>query len=373
MANSAASALLQAAIRRRLTSRERAVEIGRSLAGATTTEELDHRLSNAAVPEAPMLRELLPDHDHLLTAPYLRLASLGEGRTGDTWLGLDPQGGPVVIKLIHEERLAPGPDVELFLRDLEPLIGRNNRCLVGYRAAFAATDGRATVVSEYVPGRDLADRQAAKGALPENQALPLLAEIARGLAQLEQLGCVHGMLHPGNILLDPEGNPRLADYGLAFGRTMQATRPGWNPASLMLHAWAAPEALNAPPQLIPAGDCYALGCIAFWLLSGKPPFAGTADQQAAAHAEAPRPDVRKLVPQVSEITAKTILKAMLVEPAVRYHQAAELVRSLGRNLERLHQPVTALHVAPTVQPAVVMDAPPAPPPRPRPRIPRRRR
>lgn len=351
MATNAAAALLQAAIRRGLLTHERAIEVGRSWAGAQSPAELDQRLAGAISPEAQMLRQLLPDDDYLLTAPYTRLACLGQGRTASTWLGADAAGAPVVIKLFHANRLAPGSAVDLFVRDLQPLLGGTQRCLVGYRAAFAATDGRAVVVAEYVAGRDLRAAQAAGAPLAEAQALPLLAEIARGLAQLEQLGCVHGMLHPGNILLDPEGTPRLSDYGLAFGRTMQAARPGWDASSLMLQAWAAPEALNTPPLLLAAGDCYALGCIAFWLLSGKPPFVGTPGQQAGAHLNAPRPDVRRQAPQVSEITAKTILKAMLVEPSIRYHQAAELVRSLSRNMEQLPPPTAAPTNPPSETPA----------------------
>lgn len=338
MATSATTALLQAAMRRRLVSRERAMDIGRSLAGATSTGEIDQLLARMSAPEAPMLRQLLPHEDPLLTAPYVRLACLGEGRTASTWLGIDAAGEPVVIKLMHRNRLPPGSDVELFLRDVEPLMNISSRCLVSYRAAFAATDGRAVLVSEYVPGRDLGSRQATKGGLAEDRALPLLAEVARGLAQIEQLGCVHGMLHPGNILLDHDGNARVSDYGLAFGRILHTARRGWDARSLMLQAWSAPEALDTPAQMLTAGDCYSFGCIAYWLLSGKPPFPGTPAQQSEAQANASRPDVRRLAPKVSEITAKTILKAMQVAPAARYHHAAGLVRSLTRNQEHLLQP-----------------------------------
>ena len=116
-------------------------------------------------------------------------------------------------------------------------------------------------------------------------------------------------------------------------------RPGWEAQALGRQAWAAPEELTVAPKTSPSADLYALGCIAFWLLAGEPPFAGTPAEQAAAQASSPRPDVRERSAGVSEITAKTILKCMQVDPAERYGDARALVHSLERNLELLERPV----------------------------------
>jgi serine/threonine protein kinase len=339
------AALMEAAVRRRLVTAERAAELAVELAGCPDVPALAARLAVHHSPESILLRELLPT-SLPGTGAYRALACLGQGRTASTWLGAAADGEWVAIKLYHPGRLKPGGDVELFLRDVAPLIGLTHRYLVGYVAGFPAADGRAVVVQRYVPGSDLASRGAIPGAMPEAQALILMRQVAKGLAELEGMGAMHGMLHPGNVLIDREQRARLTDYGLAFGRTLQAVRSGWDPRSLMLHAWSAPETFATPPRLLPASDVYALGCLAFWLMAANPPFPGTPDQQAQQHALAARPDVRVHAPGVSEITAKTLLKAMLVEPVARYARAADLIASIQRNLDRLGRPGTSGHVAP---------------------------
>lgn len=336
MGSAAVTALMQVALRRRLVTSERARELAEELSGCADPVALGARLAVHHSPESIVLRELLPS-GLPGTGAYRPLACLGQGRTASTWLGVGADGAKaVVLKLYHPSRLKPGAEVELFLRDVAPLVGIEHRYLAGYLAAYAAEDGRAVLVQQYIAGSDLAARNLIKGAMVEAKALTLLRQAAKGLVELEALGVVHGMLHPGNVLIDHENRARLTDYGLAFGRTLQAVRTGWDARSLMLHAWAAPEAFAVPPRMLMASDIYAFGCVAFGLLGGKPPFPGTPDQQALQHAQAARPDVRAHTPSVSEITAKTLLKAMQAEPAARYARAIDLTASIQRNLERLY-------------------------------------
>ena len=337
MGSPAVSALMQVALRRRLVDAERAVQLAGELADCATPDALSTRLAVHHSPESIVLRELLPGGRLPGAGAYRPLACLGQGRTASTWLGVGVDGAKaLVLKFYHPSRIKPGAEVELFVRDVAPLIGKEHRYLVGYLDAFAADDGRAVLVQQYVAGSDLAARSVIKGAMPEAKALTVLRQASKGLIELDHLGVVHGMLHPGNVLIDSDHRARLTDYGLAFGRTLQSVRQGWDARSLMLHAWAAPETFLAPPRMLNASDIYAFGCIAFWLLGGKPPFPGTPEQQALQHAQAARPDVRAHTPSVSEITAKTLLKAMQPEPVQRYARAVELTASLQRNLERLH-------------------------------------
>ena len=336
MGSVAVAALMQAALRRRLVDSERALQLAAELAECADPVALSARLAVHQAPEAIILRELLPNGRLPTTGAYRPLACLGQGRTASTWIGVGVDGAKaLVLKFYHATRLRPGAEVELFLRDVAPLLRKEHRYLVGYLDAFVAGDGRAVLVQEYVAGSDLAARGVLKGAMPEARALTALRQASKGLVELEKLGVVHGMLHPGNVLLDSEHRARLTDYGLAFGRTLQSLREGWDARSLMLHAWAAPETFLNPPRMLGASDIYAFGCIAFWLLGGKPPFPGTPDQQALQHAQAARPDVRMHTASVSEITAKTLLKAMQTEPVQRYARAVELTASVQRNLERL--------------------------------------
>lgn len=327
--------LLQAAARRQLLAHDRIGPMRDRLIEAETSEDIRRILDRLAEAEAPMLRELLPDDDHLLTAPYVRHACLGQGRVGTTWIGQGPDGRRVAIKIVHAQRVAPGPAAELLVRDVKPLVNAVLHYLVPYRAAYLAADGRAILVSDYVAGRDLAQRAQIKGAQSEPRALVTLRQVTKGLLELGKLGSLHGLIHPGNVILDQDHRARLSDYGLVFGRTLQSLREGFTPQDLLLHPWASPEQVATVPKLLPASDIYAVGCLAFWLLADQAPFTGRADQVINQHRGGPRPDVRRLAPDVSEITAKTILKCMQVEPNRRYGSPAELGRSLQRNLTNL--------------------------------------
>src|SRR5260221_6110969 len=109
MANAALSAVMQAALRRRLLTKERAIELGNTLLGCgADPQALREKLRQSDAVEAMVLNELLPGAELPAVGDYQRVARLGEGRTASTWLGLDPQGKQVVIKVFHANRLRPG-------------------------------------------------------------------------------------------------------------------------------------------------------------------------------------------------------------------------------------------------------------------------
>jgi len=327
--------LLQVALRRQLIARDRSGSLRDQLNEAGTPTEVREDLECMHEPETKVLAELLCDDDLLLTAPYVRHACLGQGRLGVTWLGSAPDGRRVAIKVIHAHRLAPGAAVELLIRDLKPWLDAELHYLVPYRAAFAAADGRAVLVQDYIPGRDLAQRAQIKGPMLEARALMTLRQMTKALGELQIMRGLHGLIHPGNVILDDDHRAHLNDYGLVFGNTLQALRPGFTPGELQLNAWSAPELLAPNPRLLAASDIYSLGCVGYWLLTSTHPFSGASAQQAAQHRGGARPDVRNLAADTSEITAKTILKCMQVDPARRYPSVSDLGRSLQRNLNRL--------------------------------------
>jgi serine/threonine protein kinase len=335
MPDLAASALLQAALRRRLLTRDEALELGKTLHGTgLKVEPVRERLKTSNIPQALVLLELLPSDELPQIANYRRLARLGEGRTSSTWLGLG-KSGLVVIKVFHASRLPPGKAVDKFLADVSRLIGGHHHYLVNYLASGKTADGRACLIEEYHLGRDLTSRATTKGAMREGQALTLMRHAAKGLRALEFIGCCHGLLHPGNILLDASGRARLNDYGFVFCPEDKGPRIGWDARSLMLHAWSAPETLAEKPAVNLLSDCYSLACIGYWMLANQPPFTGTPEQQARQHLQASRPDVRTKLPPVTTTTAKTLIQAMQLAPANRFEHPQLLVAALQYSLDEL--------------------------------------
>lgn len=338
-AQPAATALLQAALRRRLVSVKEALALRHVLAGCgddpqAVRRRLAHGPEQVSAATNAELMAMLPEDGAPPLAGARPLARLGAGHLGTSWLALG-QTDLVVVKVLHRHLLPTTAEAERLAGDLAPLLHGGQRYLVPYLAVDA---GVPALVQRYRQGRDAAQRAEVKGEASEARALTLLRQTAKGLAQLHHLGRCHGHLHPGNVLLDADGRAALGDWGLA-AEVDGRVRPGWEARALGRQSWASPEELALTPHASPAGDIYALGCIAFWLLAGEQPFSGTLAEQAAAQSSAARPDVRERSEGVSEITAQTILKCMQLDPAARYRDARALVHSLERNLEMLERPV----------------------------------
>ncbi len=342
-AQPAASALLQAALRQRVIEVKQALALRHILVGlGTDVVGLRTRLleNPTALDDAILVRllELLPPagdvpaHD----APFYPLARLGSGPTGVSWLALGVTG-LVVAKVVHPALLPGAGDAERLLARLQALCGGGHRYLVNYLHAVRNPDGGVALLCEYRQGRDCWQRAAAKGLASEARALTILRQAAKGLAVLHHDRGCHGDLHPRNVLLDADGRAALGDYALCGDGDLPHPRPGWGAGALARHAWAAPEAHGDQPRLAPEGDLYSLGCIGYWLMAGAAPFSGSPEQQLQQHQGADRPNVRELAPGVSELTAKTLLKMMQIDPAARYHDARSLVHSLERNLDQLDQ------------------------------------
>lgn len=333
----AATALLQAALRRRIVSVKEALALRHVLAGCGNDPQavrgrLSHFPGQVSTATAQALLDLLPPADAVDAEPFRRLAHLGDGRLGSTWLGLG-QTGLVVLKRFAPARLDDGGATAL-AAEIAPLIGAGHRYLANYLALVRGADGAWTLVQHYRQGRDVSQRADVKGEASEARALTLLRHAAKGLAQLHHAGLSHGHLHPGNVLLDGDGRAALGDYALCG----PAASPRWSATLLGRQTWAAPEELAERPSSGPAADIYALGCIGWWLLAGEPPFPGTPERQALQHQHADRPDVRSKAAGVSELTAKTLLKCMQVDAQERYADARALVHSLERNLDELDRP-----------------------------------
>ena len=333
----AATALLQAALRRRLVSVKEALALRHVLAGCGSEPQLvAQRLAlppgQISAETAAALLALLPAAEAVETATWRRLAQLGRGRLGTTWLGLG-QTGLVVLKDL-DRALVDDATAAALRQGLAPLLDSGHRYLVNYLELARRADGSWTLVQQYRQGRDAWQRADIKGEASETRALTILRHAAKGLAQLHLLGLSHGHLHPGNVLLDGDGRAALGDHALAGHDGV----PRWSATTLGRQAWAAPEELGPEPTTGAAADFYALGCIGYWLLAGEPPFPGTPDRQALQHQRADRPDVRRLATGVSELTAKTLLKCMQVDPRQRYGDARSLLHSLERNLDLLERP-----------------------------------
>lgn len=203
----------------------------------------------AAVPEAPQV------------PGYELGALLARGGTSEVWAGVALDGGRrVAVKVVHAELDA----LEVASREAAVSARSASAHVVPVEACVPLPDGRVAVVMPHLLGGALDALVRARGHLSPGEVVTVLAPVASALGRLHDLGVVHGDVSPGNVLLDLDGRPLLADLGL--GHVVGDVSPGvWG-----TDGYVAPEVLlGADPG--PASDVYALGALGWLCLTGTVP------------------------------------------------------------------------------------------------------
>ena len=146
--------------------------------------------------------------------------------------------------------------------------------------AFAEERGAPWLVLERVPGRSLREEIDMSAPFAVEEVVPLLQGMAAALDHLHARGLAHLDVRPENVIVSPDGEVKLVDFGVAQAAgAMQEPADGGTPDDV---AYLAPEQVCGEP-VSPATDVYALGCVVYELLTGQVPF-GSADNPTARNA-----------------------------------------------------------------------------------------
>jgi CHASE1-domain containing sensor protein len=187
---------------------------------------------------------------------------------------------------------------------------------------------------EYVEGITWAALVARHGAQPAARVRHLLLQACGALSEAHGLGLVHRDVKPGNLMVGVSGGifdfVKVLDFGLVRvtrGETAGLSKQG---ALLGTPRYMAPEAF-ASSQSGPRADLYALGCVAYYLLSGHEPFSAKTDAGVATQhlTKMPAPLRGKGVGDVTVELEKVVMRCLAKSPEDRYGSAAQLMRALG--------------------------------------------
>ncbi len=272
--------------------------------------ELLARGLNTVHPSGPVHHWTPPTPEELarLLPQYHIESLLGRGGMGAVYKGFQEKlARPVAIKLLPAELTADEQFVTRFEREAKTLASLQHPGIVSIYDFGQTTDGHLYFVMEYVEGTDLQRILQGPGLEP-GQALELITQICEALHAAHCQGVIHRDIKPANILITKDGRVKLADFGLARPDREDHGNITLSNVALGTPDYMAPEQRQGQTDL--RADIYALGVMLYEMLTGQLPRGAWA------------PPSRKV--QVDVRIDEVVLKALQLEPDLRYQQASEM-------------------------------------------------
>jgi Tol biopolymer transport system component len=275
------------------------------------------------------MNEIISRLSTALADRYAIDREIGSGGMATVYLAEDlKHHRQVAIKVLRPDLAATlGP--ERFLREIEVAARLQHPHILPLHDSGEA-DGFLFYVMPYVEGQSLRDKLEKEGELPIGEAVRILRDVVDALTEAHANGVVHRDIKPENIMLRGR-HALVTDFGVAKAVSEATGRAQLTTAGVALGtpAYMAPEQASADPQLDHRVDIYAVGAVAYELLTGRPVFMGTSPQTIlVAHmTEQPQPvtEHRDTVPPVLE---QLVLRCLEKKPADRFQSAEELLSQL---------------------------------------------
>jgi DNA-binding NtrC family response regulator len=289
---------------------------------------------------------LLEIGEHLLddgvrVGSYSLIERLGSGGMGEVWLARHQLlARPAAVKLVREAIADIGEDPSVvrqrFAREAQATAQLESPHTVQLFDFGITETGSFYYVMERLRGMDLQRMVERHGAMPPERAVYLLRQACLSLSEAHALGLVHRDIKPANLFvcrLGPEYDfLKVLDFGVV-SRQGQVPPAQITMAGLVLGtpAFLAPELASRQDTFDERADIYALGCVAFWLLTARPPFeAPDAVSVLRQHAETPARPPSSLVSGIPHALDVLVLECLAKDPLVRPSGAGVLRDRLDR-------------------------------------------
>ena len=253
---------------------------------------------------------------------------LGSGRYGRVFLGrhLEVEELLVAIKIPRPDSLV---DAEQFVSEARNLAAATHPNIVKLHDFGRTGSGQPYAVYEFIAGGSLAAR-IKSSQFDHTSAVVLILKMARALTHVHAKGIYHRDVKPANILLDTEGEPRLADFGIAISES------DWTLTNDISGTpeYMSPEQARGEAQVDGRSDLFSLGAVLYELLTGKVAFAGSTIMEILSRVQTKDPQpLRELDPSIAPELQRICLKALAKATDERYQTAADFVGDLEHFLE----------------------------------------
>src|ERR1700733_8876071 len=238
---------------------------------------------------------------------------------------------PVALKVLFPELSVDRTFVERFRREAQAAANLSHPNIVPV-FDWGEDAGAYFIVMEYINGRPLSAVLRDPQRMPPRQIAMIGAGVAAALAFAHRHGVIHRDVKPGNVLITPDGEVKVTDFGIARAVNTEEslTQTG---AVMGTAAYFSPE--QAEGKGVDArSDIYSLGVVLYEMAAGRPPFTGDSPVAVASKHVRDTPELlRTLNPAVPPALEAVIMKAMAKDPNARYGSAEEMRADLLRFTE----------------------------------------
>ena len=280
---------------------------------------------------------------------YQIIDKIGEGGMGAVYRGKHPRiGREVAIKVLLKELAKSENIVQRFFNEARAVAAIKHPGIVEVYDVGHAGDGSPYIIMEFLRGEPLETRLRREVKLPPKITTNIMHQIAEALGAAHAQGIVHRDLKPENVFLVPDTKAetgvsvKLLDFGIA--KLDEDLRGGLDPtragAILGTPQYMSPEQCTGSTALDHRADMYALGCLMFRMLCGRPPFVEQEfGQIAIKHLSAPPPRPTQLEPTVAAELETIVLTLLEKAPGDRYQSCGQLADALAGKSPRPATPV----------------------------------
>ena len=251
--------------------------------------------------------------EDILPSRYTALKLVARGGMGEVYRATDTVlERPVAVKVLSDRYARDSEARTRFKREARAAARLSGELHVITVFDVGEHEERPFIVMEYLEGGSLHDKLSA-GRIEPHEALDWLGQAAGALDTAHRRGIVHRDVKPANLLLDRGGSLQVLDFGIASAAGSDAlTLPG---TVLGTAGYLSPEQARGEPATS-ASDRYALGVVAFELLTGRRPFAAdTTLTEAFAHASAPIPRASAIAPTLNGDVDAVLARALAKDPS----------------------------------------------------------
>jgi serine/threonine protein kinase len=240
---------------------------------------------------------------------------LGNGGMGSVFLATDTKlQRKVAIKVLLPRLSGNYQFTQMFLKEAETVAKFGHQNIVQVYAIHVV-QRIYFIVMEFVEGTTLREKIRKEHKVSESETLRIMDQVSRALSETHQRGIIHRDIKPQNILLTRDGQPKVADFGLAIS-IRDSEKEGSGAAGTP--TYMAPEQARGETPT-KTSDIYSLGVVMYMMLSGKIPYRANSVEDVLKEISAGNKiDITKFSPNLPKALIKIVRKAMEARPSARY-------------------------------------------------------